>query len=137
MGKIVYQRTMKTTIFLIFLALSISCKRCPEITASERVEIKEVNVPGATVTIKDVKYDTLTINRVIVKKDTAERVELRLWKDMYGQLQIVCEAKDQKVKTVNKTTTKVVTHTQKEIPWWGWVSYGVLIALCIYALFRK
>ena len=141
---------MKTLKLLLPLILLSSCgllKKCPEVYLTDSVKttivyhdtIIQGNMVFDTLTEETIKY--LPKYKTVVKRDTSGLVELRYYKDAYGQLIVDCEAKDKKLKTVQKTLentkTRVVIETKEKIPWWIWLIVGGLGIAFFAVLFKK
>lgn len=127
---------MKSLIFISLCGLLFSCRPAKELVRTEtvtQIEYRDTVLPGETIfdTITNEVIKQIPVNRVIVKKDTTGRAELRYWKDEAGRLRIECEAKDRKATIANTTTAtkreevKIIYRTP------NWVRVALVVAALI------
>lgn len=123
----------------------LSCKPCKEVTNTVteiQTVYRDTILPGATVTqfVTDTFFSTMPINRIIVKKDTSGRAEVRIYRDALNRLQIECEAKDRAAQLKESNTSKATTNTQQQTvyktPWYVQLMIVALAISCLILGFK-
>lgn len=140
-------------VFMLVLALLFAIMGCrgPKTIVEKETFYKEsfrdttIYIQGETVyqSVSDTFLNSLRNHFKNNLKDTVRVVskgggaELQFYINQYGQLQAACEAKDKEIdlllKTVEKfeTSNQVKIKTEYRMPWWGWITILLCLALII------